>query len=785
MTYSLFGLRIATTYARLVQVVNGVFYDGLGNTIAISGGSGSGGIGATGPAGATGADGLNGATGSTGPTGSTGATGADGLNGATGPQGFQGIQGIQGATGSTGSTGPQGIQGATGAAFPVDGTGIVYSTSGTVSFINGSANQYVRGDGQLSVFPTGITTLNNLTVSQQFFATGLSGSDFNIVSDTQTHTFNIPDSSDSSRGLLTSTDFNMFNNKQNKLNGTGFIKAIGTTISYDPTNYLPLTGGVLTGGLVGTTAIFSNDILVNNITIGLGSGPTQSNLVIGYKSGLSNSTGYQNTFIGYQTGNANTTGYANYFLGYYSGNNNTTGYQNIFIGGSSGLNNLTGDQNIYIGESAGESGTASRLNVAIGRNAGLSMSSSNNTFLGYNSGKLTSTGGNNTFLGWQSAVNNTTGANNVVIGYGAGRFIVNGTVSANIISNSVIIGYQAYPLGDNQTNQIVIGSSTVGLGSNTTIIGNSSTTITYLSGTLLLGSGNTTLNGSGAILQTLGGIAPSTNNLYNLGTNTFQWNNIYSQNITTSFGTINGTLSLNLGSDAIGDIYYRNSSGVFSRLGIGGTGQVLSVNSGLPFWSSVIGITGPAGATGPQGIQGIQGPTGSQGIQGATGSTGATGAGFTSITNTTTNNVLLANGTSNSATGAPNLTFNGNTLSITGGISSSATSIANHYGGGGTQQTTITGFSASGAAFLATSSDVAGQITFTASTFGKQVVVSFGTPYIIAPSVFLTKTSSFGGTGSYDLIHYVTSTVNGFTVFFKTNPGAPTTCNYFYLVIQP
>ena len=761
MTYSLFGLRIATTYERLVQIVNGVFYDGLGNTIAISGGSGSGGIGATGPA---------------------GATGADGLNGATGPQG---IQGIQGATGSTGSTGPQGIQGATGSAFPVDGTGIVYSTSGTVSFINGSANQYVRGDGQLSVFPTGITTLNNLTVSQQFFATGLSGSDFNIVSDTQTHTFNIPDSSDSSRGLLTSTDFNIFNNKQNKLNGTGFIKAIGTTISYDPTNYLPLTGGVLTGGLVGTTAIFSNDILVNNITIGLGSGPTQSNLVIGYKSGLSNSTGYQNTFIGYQTGNANTTGYANYFLGYYSGNNNTTGYQNIFIGGSSGFNNLTGDQNIYIGESAGESGTASRLNVAIGRNAGLSMSSSNNTFLGYNSGKLTSTGGNNTFLGWQSAVNNTTGANNVVIGYGAGRFIVNGTVSANIISNSVIIGYQAYPLGDNQTNQIVIGSSTVGLGSNTTIIGNSSTTITYLSGTLLLGSGNTTLNGSGAILQTLGGIAPSTNNLYNLGSTSFQWNTLYSQNISTTFATINGTLSLNLGSDAIGDIYYRNSSGVFSRLGIGGTGQVLSVNSGLPFWSSVIGITGPAGATGPTGSTGSQGIQGIQGIQGATGSTGATGAGFTSITNTTTNNVLLANGTSNSATGAPNLTFNGNTLSITGGISSSATSIANHYGGGGTQQTTITGFSASGAAFLATSSDVAGQITFTASTFGKQVVVSFGTPYIIAPSVFLTKTSSFGGTGSYDLIHYVTSTVNGFTVFFKTNPGAPTTCNYFYLVIQP
>jgi len=396
------------------------------------------------------------------------------------------------------------------------------------------------------------------------------------------------------------------------------------------------------------------------------------------------------------------------------------------------------------------------------------MSSSNNTFLGYNSGKLTSTGGNNTFLGWQSGVNNTTGINNVLIGYGAGRFISGGTISNDIISTSVIIGYQAFPLGSGQSNQIVIGSSTTGLGSNTTVIGNSSTTITYLSGTLLLGSGNTSVNASGAILQTLGGIAPSTNNTYNLGSTSFQWNTLYSQNISTAFATINGTLSLSIGSDATGDIYYRNSSGAFSRLAIGSTGQVLSINSGLPFWSSVSG-----GGTGPAGPVGATGPI------------GATGAGFSSITNTTTNNVLLANGTSNSATGAPNLTFNGSLLSITGGISSSSTSTANHYGGSGTQQPTINSFSASGASFVSTSSDVAGQITFTATSPGKQVSISFSTPYSIAPSVFVTKSSSFGGTGSYDLIHYVTSTANSFTIFFKSTPAISTVCNYFYMVMQP
>lgn len=40
-------------------------------------------------------------------------------------------------------------------------------------------------------------------------------------------------------------------------------------------------------------------------------------------------------------------------------------------------------------------------------------------------------------------------------------------------------------------------------------------------------------------------------------------------------------------SGATGDTYYRDSSGNFVRLGIGSTGQVLKVASGLPAWGSV------------------------------------------------------------------------------------------------------------------------------------------------------------------------------------------------------
>jgi hypothetical protein len=77
---------------------------------------------------------------------------------------------------------------------------------------------------------TGITTLNTLTALSQTFATGTSGTDFNISSATSTHTFNIPTASAINRGLLSSTDWTTFNNKQdtitNPVTGTGTANTI-------------------------------------------------------------------------------------------------------------------------------------------------------------------------------------------------------------------------------------------------------------------------------------------------------------------------------------------------------------------------------------------------------------------------------------------------------------------------------------------------------------------------------------------------------------------------------
>lgn len=57
-------------------------------------------------------------------------------------------------------------------------------------------------------------------------------------------------------------------------------------------------------------------------------------------------------------------------------------------------------------------------------------------------------------------------------------------------------------------------------------------------------------------------------------------------------GAVIGGVTVTLGSDATGDIYYRNASGTLTRLGIGSSGQALIVSSGLPAWGAGGGGSG-------------------------------------------------------------------------------------------------------------------------------------------------------------------------------------------------
>lgn len=155
----------------------------------------------------------------------------------------------------------------------------------------------------ITTFTTGLQSLNGLTKQTQFFSVGTSGTDFNISSVTDTHTFNIPDASATARGVVTTGSQSFAGNKffgGNVTFGTGsssvfdgsngrlildklriyntvpstqysdFVSAAtsnhsitipdasGTlALTSDLSAYLPLTGGTLTGALSGTSFYFS------------------------------------------------------------------------------------------------------------------------------------------------------------------------------------------------------------------------------------------------------------------------------------------------------------------------------------------------------------------------------------------------------------------------------------------------------------------------------------------------------------------------------------------------
>jgi hypothetical protein len=91
----------------------------------------------------------------------------------------------------------------------------------------------------LTTFTTGLTALNGLTSQVQYFAVGTSGTDFNISSATDTHTFNLPTASATNRGALSTTDWSAFNGKFNlpSLTSGSVLFSNGTTIAQDNANF--------------------------------------------------------------------------------------------------------------------------------------------------------------------------------------------------------------------------------------------------------------------------------------------------------------------------------------------------------------------------------------------------------------------------------------------------------------------------------------------------------------------------------------------------------------------
>jgi hypothetical protein len=112
----------------------------------------------------------------------------------------------------------------------------------------------------------------------------------------------------------------------------------------------------------------------------------------------------------------------------------------------------------------------------------------NNSGFGVDSLRSNTTGNSNVAIGVRSLLNNINGSSNIALGFSAGRFIADGTTAITNTNASIFIGQGTRANADNQTNQIVIGTSAIGLGSNTTVIGNSSTTFGRWFGNLLVGT---------------------------------------------------------------------------------------------------------------------------------------------------------------------------------------------------------------------------------------------------------------------------------------------------------
>ena len=140
----------------------------------------------------------------------------------------------------------------------------------------------------ITTFASGIAALNGLTSNNQYLTVGTSGTDFNISSVSETHTFNLPTASATNRGALSSANWTTFNGKQNALNGTGFVKISGTTISYDNSTYQPLLTNPITGTgttnylpkFTGASALGNSLIYDNGTNVGIGTTSPDSTLTV-------------------------------------------------------------------------------------------------------------------------------------------------------------------------------------------------------------------------------------------------------------------------------------------------------------------------------------------------------------------------------------------------------------------------------------------------------------------------------------------------------------------------
>jgi hypothetical protein len=287
------------------------------------------------------------------------------------------------------------------------------------------------------------------------------------------------------------------------ISSTGFDGTVSAiSIKTRNSTSLPITTFASSAGLNPIEIRTDNISGSNNMFFGFDSGKNayitaSNNIGIGRDSLKALQNGTQNISIGSFALAISIKGNSNIAIGDSVLNRSISGSFNIGIGGSA-LTYTTSSFNTAIGVSSLYNITAGGYNLGVGYNAiyaATSSTASYNVGLGNETLYYIGSSSYNVAVGYRSLYR-LAGASgsNVAIGYQAARYISGGATDATDFANSIFIGYAAYPLGNAQINQIVIGHTAVGLGSNTTTIGNSSTILTALYGSLI--TGGTSVNAS-------------------------------------------------------------------------------------------------------------------------------------------------------------------------------------------------------------------------------------------------------------------------------------------------
>ena len=222
-------------------------------------------------------------------------------------------------------------------------------------------------------------------------------------------------------GIVTASSFvgNLTGNVSGNLTVGGVLTYEDVT-NVDSIGIITARSDIHVGAGVSVVGVstFSEDIIVNGLTVGKGASSGNNNTALGAGAFDRTGIGAQNTAIG---NNALT--------------NNQNGSGNTVVGHDAAFSNVNGLSNTAVGRDALRSNNNSSGNTAIGRAA-----------LYYNSAE------NNTALGQNSLFNVGAGKSNTAVGQSAGNNIVSG-------SNNLVLGYNAQATAANVSNEITLGNS--------------------------------------------------------------------------------------------------------------------------------------------------------------------------------------------------------------------------------------------------------------------------------------------------------------------------------------